>query len=279
MSRRATNIATFLLSFENFTFLFASIAMLDVFFVTLTLAFFLLYLYRQYLLSGIFIGLAALAKLYAAMAAPVLLIHWIFTKTRQTRWFALTIIMAPISFVAFLPLFNFIITQQFQNPLTRIKDMLTLSGSLTFYNTSHPAMARPWEWLLNYRPMAFWFIPHYNGIVNLSIWVVIIPVVLYMIYRAAKGNDAALFGAAWFFSTFVLWIPISIATNRISFVYYFYPTVGSLCIGLGLILNGALERVRAKTRIIKVPVIALVIAFLVFHVASFVILTPVFFRF
>ena len=43
--------------------------MLDVFFVTLTLAFFALYLYRQYALSGIFIGLAALAKLFAAMAA------------------------------------------------------------------------------------------------------------------------------------------------------------------------------------------------------------------
>jgi dolichyl-phosphate-mannose-protein mannosyltransferase len=284
MSRRATNIATFLLGFENFTFLFASIAMLDVFFVTLTLAFFLLYLYRQYVFSGVFIGLAALAKLYAAMAAPVLLIHWIFTKTRQSRWFALTIIMAPISFVAFLPLFNFIITGQFQNPLTRIKDMLVLSGSLVFPNgtnpgTIHPAMARPWEWLLNYRPMAFWYIPHYSGIVNLSIWIVIIPVVLYMIYRAVKGNDAALFGAAWFFSTFVLWIPISIFTNRISFVYYFYPTIGSLCIGLGLILNGALERVRTKTRRIKVPVIALVIAFFVFHVASFVILAPVFFRF
>ena len=47
MSNRAANIATFLLAFENFTFLMSSIAMLDVFFMTLTLVFFLLYLYRQ----------------------------------------------------------------------------------------------------------------------------------------------------------------------------------------------------------------------------------------
>ena len=258
--------------------MFASIAMLDVFFVTLTLAFFLLYLYRQYLLSGIFIGLAALAKLYRGYGHPDFLIHWLFTKTRQTRWFALTILAAPISFVALLPLFNFAITRQFQNPLVRIKDMLTLSGSLTFANTTHPAMSRPWEWLLNYQPMAFWYTPHYTGAVNLSIWVFMIPVVLYMIYRAVKGNDAGLFGTAWFFGTFLLWIPISIFTNRISFVYYFYPTIGALCIGLGLGLNEALEWVSSKTRKIKVPVIAGIIAFFIFHLASFVILSPIFLR-
>lgn len=278
MSRRASSIATFLLGFENFSFMFASIAMLDVFFVTLTLAFFLLYLYRQYLLSGIFIGLAALSKLFAAMATPTLLIHWLFTKTKQTRWFALTILAAPISFVALLPLFNFAITREFQNPLVRIKDMLTLSGSLTFANTTHPAMSRPWDWLLNYQPMAFWYAPHYTGAVNLSIWVFMIPIVLYMIYRAIKGSDAGLFGTAWFFGTFLLWIPVSILTNRISFVYYFYPTIGALCIGLGLGLNEALEWVSSKTRKIKVPVIAGIIAFFIFHLASFVILSPIFLR-
>jgi predicted membrane-bound dolichyl-phosphate-mannose-protein mannosyltransferase len=278
MSNRAANIATFLFGFENFNFLLASVAMLDVFFVTLMLAFFLLYLSREYVLSGIFIGLAALAKLYAALGTPPLLIHWVFSRTRPSRWFILTVILAPVSFIVLMPLFDFAITHEFQNPIMRIKEMLTLSSSLTFDNTTHPAISRPWEWILNYIPMAFWYTPHYTGAISPSVWGFIIPVVLYMIYKAVKGNDAGLFGFAWFFGTFLLWIPISIATDRVSFVFYFYPTIGALCIGLGLGLNQAMEWASSQTRKAKIPVMAGIVVFFLFHIASFIVLTPVFIR-
>ncbi len=298
MSRRAVNFATFLLAFENFTFVHASVAMLDVFFVTLMLAFFLLYLHRKYVLSGLFIGLAAVAKLFAATATPTVFIHWLFTRQRKTqpsdiilypgvtvhkeglkghsKRFILTVILAPLSFIGWMALFDFAISRTFQNPLTRIQEMLSLSGSLKFSNVVHPALSRPWEWLLNYEPMAFWYSPHYTGAVSLSVWMVMIPVVLYMLYRAAKKNDAGLFGFAWFLGTFLVWIPISIATNRVSFIFYFYPTIGALCLGIGLGLNEALEWAAARRLRIKVPIVAGVIAFLLFHLANFVILTPVF---
>jgi dolichyl-phosphate-mannose-protein mannosyltransferase len=278
MSRRASNIATFLFAFENFSFMLASIAMLDVFFLTLVLAFFLLYLNRKYFASGIFIGLAALAKLFAAMGTPALFVHWIFTKTRQTRWFIATVVLAPVSFVGFLALFDYVITRNWANPLTRIKDMLSLSGSLTFANTSHPASSRPWEWLLNFRPMAFWYSPHYTGAVSPSVWALIIPVVLYMVYRAVRRNDAGLFGFSWFLGTYLLWIPISIFTDRISFIFYFYPSIGAFCLGLGMGLNEALEWVSPRTRKVKMPVIGGITAFFLFHIASFIVLSPVFIR-
>jgi predicted membrane-bound dolichyl-phosphate-mannose-protein mannosyltransferase len=141
LSRRATNIATFLLGFENFTFVQASVAMLDVFYVTLMLAFFLLYLHRQYLLSGVFIGLSALAKLTGVLGAPALFVHYLFTRTRRSAWFAMTLVMAAVSLFAFLPLFDFAITHQLHNPISRIKEMLSLSGSLTFFNVTHPALS------------------------------------------------------------------------------------------------------------------------------------------
>jgi predicted membrane-bound dolichyl-phosphate-mannose-protein mannosyltransferase len=260
------------------TFLHASVAMLDVFFVTLTLAFFLLYLYREYLLSGIFVGLAALAKLYAALGTPTLLIHWIFSKSRPSKWFLATVISAPLSFVILMPLLDFALTHQFQNPLLRIKDMLTLSSSLMFSNVSHPALSRPWSWLLNYQPMAYWYTPHYTAAISPSIWGLMIPIVLYMIYRAVKRNEAGLFGFAWFFGTYLLWIPISIATNRVSFIFYFYPSIGALCLGLGMGLNEALCWIAAKRKLIKFPVLAGVMIILLLHVASFVIITPVFIR-
>jgi dolichyl-phosphate-mannose-protein mannosyltransferase len=278
MSRRAASIAAGLYGFENFTFMLSSLAMLDVYFVTLMLAFFLLYLNRRYVFSGIFIGLSALAKLYAAIAAPTLLIHWVFSKAEFSKRFVLTVILAPVSFIAIMPLCDFVITKHWQNPFSRIIEMVGMSGGLTFANTQHDALSRPWEWLLNYKPMAFWYTPHYTGAISPSIWILIIPVFFYLLYKAIKRDEAGLFGFAWFFSTYILWIPISILTNRISFVYYFYPVIGSLCLGLGLGVNQVLEWISLRPRKANKPVMAIIVIFFLVHAASFVILTPVFFR-
>jgi dolichyl-phosphate-mannose-protein mannosyltransferase len=177
-----------------------------------------------------------------------------------------------------MPLVDYLVFRDFENPINRVKEMLSLSGSLTFANVTHPALSRPWEWLLNYRPMAFWYSPHYTGGVSFSIWMLMIPVVLYMLYRTLRGNDAALFGFAWFFSVFVLWVPISIFTNRVSFVYYFYPTVGALCLGLGLGMNQLLDKVSGKSLKFKIPAVAAIIAFMLFHLANLMVMAPVFFR-
>ncbi len=278
MSRRGASIATALFAFENFVFMMTSVAMLDVFFLTLTLAFFALYLYRQYVLSGIFIGLAALAKLFAAMAAPALAIHWFLTKTKQTRWFALTVITAPISLLAFVVIFDFAINHQLENPIARFQNMLSLTGSLTFSNVTHPSLSRPWAWLLNYQPMAFWYTPNYYAALSPALWFLMIPTVLFMLYKAIKRDDAGLFGFAWFFSTFVLWIPISILTNRVSFVFYFYPTIGALCLGVGLAADKIMEWLPLRSRKIKIPVWSGMALFFLVHAASFVLLTPVFLR-
>jgi predicted membrane-bound dolichyl-phosphate-mannose-protein mannosyltransferase len=187
--------------------------------------------------------------------------------------------MAPVAFVGLLPVFDYVINKTWENPLTRIQEMVSLSGSLTFANTVHPNLARPWQWLLNYRPMAFWYSPHYTGAISPGVWGVMIPLILYLIYRSVKQrNDGALFAFAWFFGTFLFWIPASILTNRVSFIFYFYPTIGALCLGLGIGLNEAWQWAEAKRKRIKIPMLVGIGAFLAFHLAAFVTLTPVFFR-
>jgi dolichyl-phosphate-mannose-protein mannosyltransferase len=278
MSRTAASLATFLLGFENFYFLQAGMAMLDVFFVTFMFAFFWLYLNRQYLLSGIFVGLSALAKLYGALGTPAIFIHWLFTRTKQSRWFALTVVFSIVSLVALMPIFDFALNHEFQNPAIRIKDMLSLDSSLTFETAAHPSMSRPWNWLLNYIPMAYWYTPHYTGAISLTIWILMIPVVLYLLYRAIKRDEVGLFGFAWFLGTFLFWIPVSIVTNRVSFIFYFYPTIGALCLGLGAGLNEAWQWASTRTAGISYSVSAVIIVFLALHFLCLVVLSPVFFR-
>jgi hypothetical protein len=70
---------------------------------------------------------------------------------------------------------------------------------------------------------------------------------------------------------------MQIMTNRISFPFYFYPTVGMVCMGAGMGLSQILARwgasanwkVRWTSRI-------LVWGFLLSHLAVFAVMSPVF---
>ncbi len=280
MSRDAASIATFLLALENMTFVQASVAMLDVYCLTFMMASFLLYAGRRYLSSGVAVGLSALAKLNGALAVPVMFFHWLFRRQGRSRWFALTVVTAPVAFVGLLALFDLAVVRDFSalvDPISRIKTMLSLSSGITFAYADHPAMSRPWEWLLAYKPMSYWFSPHYLAAISPSIWALIMPTFGYMVYRAVKGNEAGLFGAAWFAGTYLVWIPLSLITDRVSYIYYFYPTIGAVCLGLGLGLSRLLTFYRERRPgKLRRTVLALFIFYLVAHLACFVILSPLF---
>jgi dolichyl-phosphate-mannose--protein O-mannosyl transferase len=123
--------------------------------------------------------------------------------------------------------------------------------------------------------MPYWYQPHYIGVISFTIWILIIPSVLYMLFRAVKGCNASIFGVSWFVGSYLLWIPVSLITDRISFVYYFYPTVGAICIGLGLGLAQLINIWETKSAgkfswiaILTVPV------YLSLHIGVFIILSP-----
>jgi dolichyl-phosphate-mannose-protein mannosyltransferase len=178
MSRNAASIATFLLALENMTFVQASVAMLDVYCLAFMMASFLLYASRRYLSSGVAVGLSALAKLNGALAAPVMFFHWLFHRPGRSWLFILTLAAAPVAFVGLMFLFDWAIVRDFSalvGPISRIKTMLSLSSSLTFANVDHPCLSRPWEWLINYEVMSYWYIPHYLSAISPSIWALIMP--------------------------------------------------------------------------------------------------------
>jgi dolichyl-phosphate-mannose-protein mannosyltransferase len=277
MSNRAASIATFLLAFENMTFVQNSVAMLDVFYVFFMFAAFLLYLTRKYIAAGIAVGLSALGKLLGALAMPALVIHWFFSKTNRSRWFAATVVLSVVTFVVGLPLLEYIVTHNFVNPIDRIKTMLNLSGSLTFANTTHPSLARPWTWVFGYTYMPYWWTPHYISAISPSIWVLIVPAFAYMVYKSVKRDEAGLFGASWFFSTYILWIPLSLITNRVSYPFYFYPSVGAICLGVGMGISQLIDIFKGrKSGKLKWTILGIIVFIFVAHIVSFMILYPLF---
>lgn len=280
MSRGAVFLATFVFSLENLNFLQASVAMLDVYLVTFMLGAFLFYLYRQYILSGIAIGLSTLAKLSGVFAAPVLFIHWVFNGRNRARLkdFFMLMVMAPLSFFVLLPYLDFLTVGHFPNVFNHIKQMLTLSSTLTFAKITKGAVSsRPWNWVLRPEIMWYWYDPQYIGVISFTVWALIIPVVVYMLFRARRRDQASIFALSWFAGTYLPWIPLSIITDRISFIYYFYPTIGAICIGIGLALY-ELWNVQSPRLNGKLPLItkSLVVAYILGHIAVFVMLSPVF---
>ena len=286
MSKRASFLATFLLALDNLSFVQASVAMLDVYSLAFMLGCFYLYLDGHYVFSGVSAGLSTLAKLSGALALPAIVLHTALKQVQGKRdrpWQCVALNLfqgfGPISFLLLMPLFDLIVFRHAVNPINRVMTMLSLSSSLTFANTTHPAASRPWDWILHPQIMFYWYDPHYIGAISFSIWALIIPVVCYMLFRALRGNSASIFGLSWFVGTYLVWIPVSIITDRISFIYYFYPTIGALCIGHGLGLSQLLDVWESKRqgKLRWVAMLA-VPGYLLCHVVVFAILSPVFAR-
>lgn len=282
MSWMASNLATTLLALENMTFVHASIAMIDVYYVTFMMASFFFYVKMKYVTSGVMVGLSGLAKLNGALALPVIGVHWLFSKQKRYWWVVLTVLFAVLTFMVLMMACDLAIVQdvsKVESPVDRIAFMLKQSGTLTFASVEHPSESRAWEWLLwwTYEPMAYHYHPNYIGGVSPSVWALIMPTFLYLVWRAIRRDEAGLFGAAWFFGTFLLWIPATFITDRVTYPYYFYPTVGAICIGLGIFLGWLFDIFKKRgSGKLRWVLLSIVVLYLMAHLASFIIMSPLF---
>jgi len=280
MSWMASNLATTLLAFENMTFVHASIAMIDVYFVTFMVASFFFYIKMKYVTSGVMAGLSGLAKLNGALALPVIGVHWLFSRQKRYWWVILVFLFAVLTFLVLMMAFDLAIVQdvsKVESPTDRIAFMMKQTGSLTFETVEHPSESRPWEWLLTFKPMPFHYNPNYVGGISPTVWVFIMPTFLFLVWRAIKRDEAGLFGAAWFFGTFMLWIPVTFITDRVSYIYYFYPTIGAICIGLGIFLGWLVDIFKKRgSGKLRWVFLSIVILYLMAHLTSFIIMSPLF---
>ena len=252
LSKCNTLLATTLLAIDNLSFVQSSIATLDVFCLTFMFASAWCYLKKKYVWAGIFIGLAATAKLSGVFVLVFIVIHWLVTNRKDIKWMAVTAVTSGLSFLTALFLLDFIIIHKLPNLVDRIHTMLHLTQSLTFTYAQHYLLgpgelpsSRPWEWLYNLNWIKFaafdkikgQFVVFYIMGINPAIWILIIPSILFLLYLVFKHNKTALFALCWFAATYIIWIPITLITNRLTYNYYFYPAIGAICIGIALLFS------------------------------------------
>ncbi|OGO36833.1 MAG: hypothetical protein A2147_10115 [Chloroflexi bacterium RBG_16_57_8] len=234
LSRRASNLATFLFAFENLYFVHAGIAMLDVFTVSFMLLAFWRYARRDYPLAAVAVALATLAKFSGLFAIIPIVLHWlIFRRDKKVNFYA-SLLLSGLSFTLLLAAFDFVIYRRLVDFVGLLKQGLESTTSLTFETAKHVSMSRPWEWVVNLEIMPYWYTPHFIGLVSFSVWALIIPTFAYLTFRSFRKDHAAFFALAWFAGTYLVWIPLNLATNRISFIFYFLPALGAIILGMGM---------------------------------------------
>jgi len=252
LPRYATLLATTLLGVDTLSFVQAGVAMLDVFCLTFMFTSVWFYLKKKYIWTGVFIGLATLAKLPGVFALLFILLHWVITNRKNIKWMVIIAATSAVTFLSGLTLLDFAILHKLQNPISRISSILSFTKSLTYtlYNASKMTKSntipdKPWTWLYHLNGMEFivfdnirhlWY-TMYDMIINPIIWIMIIPSIIFLFYLFLKRNTAAVFAVCWFAATYIIWIPISLITNRLTYDYYFYPAVGAICIGISLLFS------------------------------------------
>ena len=280
--RQVAVIASFLIIFESLVFVHSGLAMLDVFALMFMLLAFLLYLHDRYILTGISLALSALCKMTGLLGILVILAHWLIVrrKSQSPITIGLLLVFAFVAFLGLMPVFDFAAERDWSNPFARTSEMLFRHQSLTTEELTAGQLSDisyPWEWILS--PIG-----HLSGspggaitLINPTIWIMILPSVGYMLYLYVKRrSEIALFTLLWFGSTYLLWIPLVLVTDRQTYLFYFYPTVGAVCLSVGYALyrfwNAASSGKFSDQRIL---IRSSIVGYLIIHVLLFIFLAPI----
>ncbi len=261
-------LATFLLALENLSFLISSIDMLDVYSLFFMFLAFWLYLKDKFFAACAALGLSMLCKMTGALGCVVIGLHWVFTGFRKPLRFLLSVYMVPIVFFAGLFVCDSIIYMKFVNPFTNFIQMMSSAGELTFENYSGGWEAYPWEWIFIPQNPTFYGtnIIKWQGLINPTLLYAIIPVYAFLVYRFIKGNREGFFSIMWFVGTYLMWIPIVLITDRLTYYFYLYATIGAIAIAMTITIASLKKHLWGKV---------ISIIWIMGHAVSFVILSPV----
>ena len=288
-SWKAQMLATFLFAFEDMTFLHSGLALLDVYMVTFMLAAVLAYLDEKYLWMGIMVALAALSKPDGVLIFIAIFLHWAIYRKDKWKEFSFGMVAAAVSFVVLLVFFDFFIKGVIENPITRINALISSTIANTFTIPKLSISSRPWAWLYpqfinpdyNSPVILYNSNPQYVSFISTTIQILIIPTIGYMIYKVIKKSQAAGLVLLWFLATYLVWIPVTLVTNRVTFVFYFLMTTPAICIGIAMAISDWLDHL--KKRQIELDRLSTGVAlsygaiwlYLLIHLAIFIVFNPV----
>lgn len=250
--------AAFLLAFDNLAFVHSRIATLDAFLVAFSLLAVFCYLRRWPVAAGVALALAGLVKINGlwlglAFAAFEAYLVWREREALQARLrqLALAAAGALATFGAGL----FVLDRFFTTYATPFQHLQRIFG----YGLGLKAGAKPgessypWDWLLNQVQMPYYHLDRvvqangevlrrsseisFTGAMNPYL-IFLAPVALGLAANCMWSGRSRLAALAlfWAAATYLPFFPLA-ALGRVSYIFYFLPTVPAVAIGIALLLE------------------------------------------
>jgi predicted membrane-bound dolichyl-phosphate-mannose-protein mannosyltransferase len=268
-------LAATLLCFDNLFFVHGRIFTLDISMLALLLLGLDLYLGGRIVLAGLALALAALCKLPGGFGLLVLGAYELLLLYPSPRgpWSALVQASRPalwrlarlgLAFlVAFLLLLGILdrLWTEFPQPLAHLQHISTYAQLLRRQAPSGVESV-PWQWLLNdveipyikveqqvrvgdelkeNRPVVF-----FRGAMNpyvLDLWPLVLPFAACVWWARRPGANLAALSLAWFAMMLLPFVAASLIGQRISYLFYFLPTLPSIVLATsGFLLTPGLPR-------------------------------------
>jgi hypothetical protein len=166
-------------------------------------------------------------------------------------WFERYIAVYAVSFILLLTILDRIWVG-YDSALPHLQYILNYSSALVS-SCPNGIISCPWQWLINqvqipylivsvkvttdsvtkeFNSVTFW------GAMNPSILYLTIPAIAYSGYAYLKQNrnDLALLSLIWFLVTYIPYYPAVLFGNRVTYLFYFLPTIPSVCIAISYMI-------------------------------------------
>ncbi len=251
-------LAAFVYAFDNLVFVHSRIGTLDIFLVAFLLLGLYCYLAGRPILAGLACTAATLCKIGGVYGIAIIIAFeglrlW-RARAESGRWDrkALSpLLIAIVVYAVTLPALLGLLDSRwssYKNPVDHIHHILGYGFALVRQGGPQGEESSPWQWLLNEVPITYLRINvsanqvtrtavFFRGVMNPYVIAVAPLAVAYAAYSAWKRRDDCSFLVLpLFFVTYGPFWPAAELGHRISYVFYFLPTIPAVAIGVAQLL-------------------------------------------
>ncbi len=264
-SPETATLATFLYAFDNLVFVHSRVGVLDI-----PLVFFLLlgvwcYLIGRPALAGLALAAATLCKIGGLYGLGALVafegLRLLRARVQGGSWSWRSLRPLLITTVVFALAFPWLLAaldnvwSTYKNPVDHVRHIFTYGFALTREAGPQGQESNPWQWLLNEVEMTYLrtdvqvmennavtetrAVIHFRGAMNPYV-IAIAPLALgWAVHSAFKRrDDLSFFVLALAAATYGPFWPAAMIAHRISYLFYFLPTIPAVAIGAARFLYG-----------------------------------------
>lgn len=259
-------LATFVYAFDNLVFVHSRIGTLDIFLVAFLLLGLYCYLAGRPILAGLALVAATLCKITGVYGIAIIIafegLRLCRARAECGRWdrkaLAPLLIVGVVYAVALPALLGLLDSRwsSYKNPVDHIHHILRYGFALVRPGGPQGEESNPWQWLLNDVPITYLRINtntsildtvnsqvtrttiFFRGAMNPYVIAGAPLAVAYAAHSAwTRRDDCSFLVLALFFVTYGPFWPAAELGHRISYLFYFLPTLPAVALGMGQLLH------------------------------------------